>query len=193
MLEIGRITRPHGVRGELRVRLVSNRTERLDPGSVLTSELGPLSVVSAREHKGDWLVRFAGIDDRNRAEELRGLVLSAAPITDPEELWVHDLVGAQVVDQHGLHRGTVTGVTANPASDLLELDSGALVPVRFVVSHRPGAEVVVDAPDGLFDLAAGAAGPDEDGDGRDGLRDGPAGSRSEPGDSGIDPEGAGGL
>jgi len=155
MLEIGRITRPHGVRGELVVRLVSNRGERLDPGSVLSSPRGPLRVVSARPHKGDWLVRFAEVADRSRAEQLCGLMLSAEPVDDPDELWVHELVGATVRDQHGLDRGRVRAVVANPASDLLELDSGALVPARFVVSHLAGIRVDVDVPEGLFDLNLG--------------------------------------
>ena len=57
-----------------------------------------------------------------------------------------------ITDQHGTERGRVVEIIANPASDLLELESGALVPVRFVTSVDPGARVVVDVPDGLFDL-----------------------------------------
>lgn len=132
--------------------LTSNRTERLHPGSVLTTADGPLEVRAARPHKGGWLVAFAGVADRDGAENLRGLVLSAEPIDDPEELWVHELIGATVIDQHGERRGRVTRVLDNPASDLLELDSGSLVPVRFVVSHVAGDEIRVDVPVGLFDL-----------------------------------------
>ena len=75
MLEIGRITRPHGVRGEVSVLLTSNRTERLDPGSVLESTNGPLEVRSSRPHKGGWLVWFVGVDHRDQAEALRNVVL----------------------------------------------------------------------------------------------------------------------
>ena len=42
-------------------------------------------------------------------------------------------------------------VESNPASDLLVLDSGALVPVVFVTGHAPG-HVTIDPPEGLFDL-----------------------------------------
>jgi 16S rRNA processing protein RimM len=56
-----------------------------------------------------------------------------------------------VVDQTGEDRGTVVAVEANPASDLLVLDSGALVPLRFVVTEGPGS-LTVDVPAGLFDL-----------------------------------------
>ena len=65
-------------------------------------------------------------------------------------LWVHDLVGAHVVEADGTERGTVTAVEANPASDLLVLDTGGLVPLRFVVFHEAG-RVVIDPPAGLFD------------------------------------------
>ena len=84
-------------------------------------------------------------------------MLLAEPIDDPDELWVHELIGATVIDQHGVAHGTVTRVLDNPASDLLELDSGTLVPVRFVVAHTPGEEIHVDVPVGLFDLDEAAS------------------------------------
>ena len=99
-------------------------------------------------------MHFAGVDHRDQAEALRNTVLSAAPIDDPDELWVHELIGAVVVDQDGVARGTVVQVLDNPASDLLELDSGSLVPARFIVSHVAGTEIRVDVPAGLFDLDA---------------------------------------
>ncbi len=162
MLEIGRITRPHGVRGEVSVLLTSNRTERLDPGSVLDSTNGPLEVRSSRPHKGGWLVQFVGVDDRDRAEALRNTILQAEPIDDPDELWVHELIGATVIDQDGVAHGRVSRVIENPASDLLELDGGTLVPVQFVVDHTPGEEIHVDVPVGLFDLDEAASERDQD-------------------------------
>jgi 16S rRNA processing protein RimM len=64
---------------------------------------------------------------------------------------VHEVVGADVRDRAGTPLGTVVAVQANPAHDLLVLDGGALVPMVFVVEHGEGV-VVIDAPDGLFDL-----------------------------------------
>ncbi|MCH1434226.1 MAG: ribosome maturation factor RimM [Acidimicrobiales bacterium] len=162
VLEIGRITRPHGVRGEVGVLLTSNRTERLDPGSVLDTANGPLEVRSSRPHKGNWLVQFIGVTDRDGAEALRDTVLRAEPIDDPDELWVHDLIGSTVIDQDGVVHGHVVRVLDNPASDLLELDGGALVPVQFVVDHTPGEEIRVDTPVGLFDLDKAASERDQD-------------------------------
>jgi 16S rRNA processing protein RimM len=66
-------------------------------------------------------------------------------------LWVHELVGRPVVLTDGTRVGVITEVEANPASDLLVLDSGGLVPVAFVVDST-AAHVTIDPPDGLFDL-----------------------------------------
>ena len=132
------------------VRLITDRTERVDPGSVLQSDRGPLTVRASRPHQHDWIVLFDGVPDRNAAETMRGLVLRAEPLDDPDTLWVHDLVGARVVDVDGVERGIVTSVEANPASDLLVLDTGGLVPLRFVVASADGV-VTIDPPVGLFD------------------------------------------
>ena len=66
------------------------------------------------------------------------------------------------LSQDGTARGTVTRLVENPASDLLELDSGTLVPVQFVVSHTPNDKIHVDAPVGLFDLDEAASERDQD-------------------------------
>jgi 16S rRNA processing protein RimM len=149
-LEVGRVIRPHGLRGEVVVRLVTNRTERLAAGTVLSSSAGELEVERASPHQDRWIVSFAGVNDRDGAEALRDVVLRAEAIVDPDELWVHELLGSEVVDVAERRLGVVTAVEANPASDLLVLDGGGLVPLRFVVEHRPG-RVVVDAPDGLVE------------------------------------------
>lgn len=144
------MARSHGLRGQVVVHLVSDRVERVAPGSVLSTEAGPLEVVASSPHHGRYLVAFAGVTTREQADALRGTVLSAPPLDDPEALWVHDLVGRRVVAVDGTEHGVVVAVEANPASDLLVLDGGALVPLRFVVDRRPGT-VVVDPPAGLLD------------------------------------------
>ena len=151
LLEIGRVGRPHGTGGEVTVTLISNRPERLAPGSELQTAAGALHVAAARSHNQRHLVTFTGIDDRNKAEALRGLVLRAPPIADPDELWVHELIGAQVVEVSGTDRGRVASVVANPAGDLLELVDGTLVPLCFVVDWVPGQRIEVEVPDGLFE------------------------------------------
>ena len=150
MLEVGVVVKPHGLRGEVAVDAITNRAEaRFTPGAVLASDRGAMEVVAARPHQGRWLVTFAGVADRNAAEELRGLVLRAEPLDEAGALWVHQLIGAEVVGVDGSRYGTVEAVEANPASDLLVLDGERLVPLVFVVSHEEG-RVVIDPPEGLL-------------------------------------------
>ncbi len=63
---------------------------------------------------------------------------------------MHDLIGSRVVEVGGLDRGACVAVIDNPAHDLLELDSGALVPVTFVVDNVDGV-ITIDPPEGLFE------------------------------------------
>ena len=151
LLEVGRVAKPHGLRGEVIVQLVTNRTERVAAGAVLLSDAGPLKVLTSTPHQGRWIVAFAGVEDRAAAEAIRGMMLRAEPVEDADALWVHELIGSDVVVLSGEAVGTVEAVQANPASDLLVLDGGQLVPLRFVVSRAPG-RIVIDPPDGLLEL-----------------------------------------
>jgi 16S rRNA processing protein RimM len=152
-LELGRIGRPHGVRGEVTVVLTTNRPERREPGAVLHTEDRELVVAGARPHRDEWILAFEGVSSRAAAEELRGARLFGDPIDDPgdDALWAHDLIGSDVRDAHGHELGRVRAIERNPAHDLLVLDDGLLIPVVFVVGHEPG-RVTVDPPDGLLDV-----------------------------------------
>jgi 16S rRNA processing protein RimM len=137
------------------VQLWTDQTRRVDLGSELATARGVLTVVSSKPFGLDrYIVQFEDVDDRAAAESLRGLELEAEPLDDvPDALWVHELVGAAVRDVAGTALGTVVSVEANPASDLMVLESGALIPVRFVTDHDPAARTVdVDIPEGLLDL-----------------------------------------
>lgn len=148
-LLVGRVQRAHGLRGEVVVDLLSSEPEvRLAPGSTY----GSLRVASARPHQDKWLVTFDGVTSREAADALRGTELRAEPLDDPDALWVHDLIGATVVEVDGTDRGIVEDVLPNPADDLLVLAGGALVPVTFVVGWDDEGRLVIDPPAGLFDL-----------------------------------------
>jgi 16S rRNA processing protein RimM len=155
-LEVGRVGTAHGVNGEVTISFVSNRAERTEAGTVVHAGERTLVVAAARRHHDKWLVRFVGVDDRDDAIALRGAVLTAAPLVgadvlEPDEYWVHELIGSAVVDVRGTTIGRVVAVEANPAHDLLVLDGGGLVPMPFVVDRRDGA-IVVELPEGLLDL-----------------------------------------
>jgi 16S rRNA processing protein RimM len=152
LLEVGRIGRAHGVKGAVHVLLTTDRHERVASGSRLHDGTQWLSVASARPQPGSrWVVQFDGVADRTAAERLTGRTLRAEPIADADALWIHELIGATVVDGGGVERGVCVGVLDNPAHDILELDTGHLVPVTFIDRFVDGV-VHLDAPDGLFDL-----------------------------------------
>jgi 16S rRNA processing protein RimM len=150
LLEVGRVLRPHGLRGDVVVALVTDRTERVAPGAVLHGPNGTLTVETSRPQQDRFVVSFVGVDSREAASALAGAVLSAEPVDDPDALWVHDLIGSSVREADGTERGQVVSVVANPAHDQLMLDTGALVPAVFVVSCVDGV-TVIDPPAGLFD------------------------------------------
>ncbi|HEV7861537.1 MAG TPA: ribosome maturation factor RimM [Acidimicrobiia bacterium] len=162
-LEVGRIVKAHGIRGEVIVEAVSNRPERFSAGAVLYAGERAMPIRRASLHGGPdpagrvsrarWIVSFEGVDDRNQAERLRDTILCGDPLDyddDDDELWVHELVGSELFDPAGRVLGRVTAVEANPASDLLVLESGHLVPMVFIV-EAGGGRIVVDPPAGLLD------------------------------------------
>lgn len=150
-LEVGRVGRPHGLGGEVAVTFTSDRAERHAAGAVLYLDDQELVVETARPHQGRWLIRFAGVTDRDAAARLRGGRLVADRIAgEPDEWWAHELIGSEVVDVAGRAHGRVAALQANPAHDLLVLEDGALVPVVFVVERGEG-RIVVDPPAGLLE------------------------------------------
>ena len=153
-LDVGTVVRAHGLRGQVIVALTTNRPERHEVGAVLHAGGRPLRITAAAPAPAGsgahrWLVSFAGIATREAADALRGATLSADALDDPDAMWVHELIGSRVVEADGTDRGVVVDVEANPASDLLVLDSGALVPLTFVTGHGAG-QVRVEVPEGLW-------------------------------------------
>ena len=155
MLDVGRVVRPHGLRGQVVVELWTNREERMAEGSELAAGDRTLVVsraarqpeVAGRER---WLVAFEGVGSREDAEALREAVLAAPALEVPGALWVHELVGSELLDPEGRRIGVVEAVEANPASDLLILEGGTVVPLTFV-SRSDEGRLTVDGPPGLLD------------------------------------------
>ena len=157
LLEIGRIGKSHGLRGEVSAALTSDRAERVATGAVWHLDDCAFTVEAARPHQQRGIVKLSGVDGREAADALRGQVVRAEAIEDPDALWVHDLVGAEVATPDGRTWGRVAAVLANPADDLLELEGGSLVPAGFVTDDSGLPDrVVVDPPEGLLGSEDGA-------------------------------------
>ncbi|MHB1090160.1 MAG: ribosome maturation factor RimM [Ilumatobacteraceae bacterium] len=150
LLHVGRLARPHGVRGAMYVHLYSDHPDRSAPGARLWAA-GEWYVIATSKKQADrWLIEFVDLVDRNDAQRLVNQDLYGEPIQDPSVLWVHEMIGSEVVGIDGVHYGTCVGVIDNPAHPIIELDTGGLVPVPFVVSHADG-RITIDPPQGLFD------------------------------------------
>jgi 16S rRNA processing protein RimM len=159
-LVVGRITRPHGVRGEVSVEVHTDEPERrFAVGSVLATdpaEAGPLTVESARWHTGRLLIDFAGITERDQAEGLRGVWLTldsaqAGSSDDPDEFHDHELIGLAVVTVSGEPVGRVTDVR-HFGQDLLVIQPAGRAEAAPATAGpagpaRPGQTV---QPDGLL-------------------------------------------
>ena len=171
-LVVGRVGRPHGLRGEVTVEVrTDDPDQRFVAGSSLDTvppERGPLTVAAARWHSGRLLVRFAGYEDRDAADALRDTMLAIdsdqlTPLTDPEEYYDHDLIGMHVVTVAGEPVGTVADVLHH-GQDTLVVDgagprAGAEILVPFVAPIVPDVDMaagrlVIDPPPGLLDPQA---------------------------------------
>ncbi|HET8581849.1 MAG TPA: ribosome maturation factor RimM [Jatrophihabitans sp.] len=167
VVAVGRIGRPRGVRGEVFVEPWTDAPdERFAPGSVLRTApepAGPLTVEEYSAAGGRLVVRFAGVADRAAAEALRDvqLVVPAAErprLDDPDEFYDTDLIGLAARTPGGEPLGPVADVVHAAGASYLVLDLGGrerLVP--FVEAIVPqvdvaGGTVVIDPPEGLFEL-----------------------------------------
>ncbi|MDM7989591.1 ribosome maturation factor RimM [Arthrobacter sp. zg-Y877] len=166
-LQVARIGKPHGIRGEVTVQVLTDAPEdRFVPGTELTVEpaaKGPLTVISARWNKDILLLGFDEITDRNGAEELRGVKLfidtEAVEEDDDDEGWYeHELVGLKARVGNDVV-GTVSGLRTLTVQDLLVVEDvrGEEILVPFVEAIVPEVNVedgyvLLTPPEGLFEL-----------------------------------------
>ncbi|MGC8481451.1 MAG: ribosome maturation factor RimM, partial [Acidimicrobiales bacterium] len=111
LLEVGTIAKAHGVRGDLIIRPLSNVPERFAQGAILVirePRLRELVVERSQPYQRGWLVHFRGVDTRSEAEQLCGSVLFGEPMEYDDALALHEMIGAMVVDTHGVSHGRVT-------------------------------------------------------------------------------------
>jgi 16S rRNA processing protein RimM len=164
---VGRIGRPHGVRGEVTIEVRTDDPDlRFPPGAVLATEpadRGPVTVTAARWHREVLLLTLEGVGSREEAENFRDteLVVPVADLPsleDPDDYYDHQLVGLAARHVDGSVIGEVTAVR-HEGSDLLVVrrpEGGeALIPfVRAIVPtvDLAAGSLVVDPPEGLLEL-----------------------------------------
>ncbi|HEY7264269.1 MAG TPA: ribosome maturation factor RimM [Trebonia sp.] len=165
---VGRIGRPHGIRGDVVVGVRTDEPElRFAVGSRLDTdraEVGPLIVAAVRWQSGELIVRFRGIRDRTAAGELRGTWLSVdsgtlASTGDPDEFRDHELVGLCVRTVDGAEVGVVEDVLHHGQDTLIVRAASHEILVPFVKAIVTSVDVeagvlLIDPPPGLLDLEA---------------------------------------
>ncbi len=167
LVAVGRIGRPHGIRGDVTVEVLTDDPDaRFAPGNALVTDppaVGPLTVTGCGRTGSVTTVHFAGFDDRDAAETLRGTVLQVdtadlPDLTDADDFYDHQLIGLAAVDPSGTALGTVTAILHAPAAPVLTVSRpdgrDALVPfVSAIVTavDLPAGRLTIDPPDGMFD------------------------------------------
>jgi 16S rRNA processing protein RimM len=128
LLAVGKILRPHGIRGALVVEALTDWPERFAPGARMLLEMEPsdhreVTVVTGGPHKGRLLVALEGVCSIEDAEKLRGkyLMIEAcdAAALGEGEYWAHELVGMKLQDEAGKTLGEVADVLCREAQDML--------------------------------------------------------------------------
>jgi 16S rRNA processing protein RimM len=169
-LAVGHLSKAHGTKGELFVRPLTDHPEGVYvPGVVLRMgddqpdlDVPPIRIEAVRSVRDGFLVSFGGVEDRSRAELLRGRYLfreaeALEPLAEGE-LFYHDLLGMSVVTVDGVEVGRVTEVYELQPAHLLEVRGEGrehLIPLRkelVVQLDVDSRRLVIDPPEGLLDL-----------------------------------------
>ncbi|HEY3345363.1 MAG TPA: ribosome maturation factor RimM [Anaerolineaceae bacterium] len=138
-LIVGRLMRPHGVTGELRMEVLTDFPERLRAGQTvyLGPEHQPFTMTGVRSSDKALLIRLEGILDRDQAALLRGNEVSIQGNSLPElpdgEYYYHQLIGLQVIDESGAVLGVLEQILETGANDV------------YVVKPEDGPEVLLPA------------------------------------------------
>ncbi|MEW5772717.1 MAG: ribosome maturation factor RimM [Thermodesulfobacteriota bacterium] len=166
---LGEVTKPHGIRGEVCVKSHADSPDvflRVSPLYLARpgEKPRPVRLQGLREHKSSILARFAGVEDRNAAEDLRGCrVLAQAadlPALAADEVYLHQVEGLAVLLPDGSRLGVVEAADASSGQELwlIRSESGreVLLPAAFVTGlDLDAGAAVADPPPGLLDLYLG--------------------------------------
>lgn len=133
LIVIGRLQKPFGIRGEIRVQAYTETFEAFEKSEWLQIKEKRMVIKQIRIHKGSVLVLFDGISTPEQVSEFSGqLVQTLAqnlPVKDEDEYYYFELIGLDVFTESGRHLGKITEVMATGANDVFVVngDSGEIL------------------------------------------------------------------
>jgi 16S rRNA processing protein RimM len=154
LIPLAEVARPHGVQGELRLKVYNPDSSLLGRGRTiaLVAAEGPPTerkITSCRPTEGALLVRLEGVDDRNAAEALRGVKLalkrSDFPPAEEGEFYACDVEGARAVLVSGDDIGVVEELRSYPSVEVLVVKTTEGKSLEFPLTEAFVDEVDVDA------------------------------------------------
>ena len=142
-LVVGKLGKPHGLKGEIVMDVYTEFPERLKPGVVvyIGVQVQPLQISEVRSHSRGILLCFDGFNSREEVGELRNSLVQVRSADRPKwpqgDYYHHQLLGLQVIDEDDTIFGRITAIIETGANDV------------YVVQNENGAEVLIPAIDSV--------------------------------------------
>lgn len=153
---VGQIVGTHGVKGGLKVRVLTDFPERFEPGNTVFFNETPHKILRSNWHKDQVRIQVEGVDSMTQAEGLKWEYVTvpgtAEPKLDKDEYLDRDLVGMRVVTVDGREVGILEAVIHAPAQDLFQIGE-VLIPTvkQFVKSiDLVGRQITVQLIPGML-------------------------------------------
>lgn len=138
-IAVGRLRRPHGVKGEIMMEILTDFPERIKVGNVVHVGQGyqPMKITGLRRHQQGFLLRFEGIESRDDISVYRSdyvcVTTDDLPALDEGEYYFHQLIGISVYDEDGNELGKLAEIMETGANHV------------YLVQHEDGSEVLLPA------------------------------------------------
>ena len=150
---LGRIIDAHGIRGAVKLKSIATNPADIATYGPLQTEAGAtIEILRMKQASDLFIADLKGIKDRNQAEALKGTELFISrdklPVAKDNEVYLYDLLGSNVI-LAGVTLGKLVAFQNFGAGELLELESGLLIPALFITST--GDAIEVNLPDGYLD------------------------------------------
>ncbi len=166
LLLVGKVIRPHGLRGLLRITTYSESEDSsLQAGTVffktVLGEIRKHAVISLKAHKNVFLMKLKGLESRDKAEEYKSaeILIEKESLAQKDDAYFwHELLGLEVYLEDGKFLGTITQIIPTEGNDIYVVKNGkreVLIPAVYDVIKEIDLEykkMTISPNEGLLDL-----------------------------------------